>query len=309
MLNKICLLFTLLLFSVVTFAAENKEIKLILLGTKGGPSLLTHKVLPQSSALVVGKDVYIIDAGYGASYRLLESGIKLKDIKGIFITHMHSDHILDYPSLIMNSWLSGLKHPVEIYGPPGIQETTNDIYSAFKRDIQLRIEDEGRADIHSLMKVHGYKQGAVYQDDNVSVSALAVPHSPFKMGEAYAFRFKVGDKVIVFSGDMNFNKPFVQFAKNADILVSEVVHIEGVNGLAQRMGYGQKFIDAVISHHITTQDVGKTAQKAEVKHLVLSHLVPAEDKTLTDEKWKAEISPFYSGEITVGKDLMNIVVE
>lgn len=308
-MKKICLYFIMLFFSVGVFAAENKEVKLILLGTKGGPSLLSSEVLPQSTALVVGQDVYLIDAGYGASYRLLEAGIKLKDIKGIFITHMHSDHILDYPSLIMNSWLSGLKHPVQIFGPQGIKNSTDDIYSAFKRDIQLRIEDEGRADIRSLMKLNEYRQGQVYQDDNISVTALAVPHSPFEMGEAYAFRFQVGDKVIVFSGDMNFNKPFIKFAKNADILVSEVVHLEGVKGLAQRMGYGQKFIDAVISHHITTQDVGKTAQQAKVKHLVLSHLVPAEDKTLTDAKWKSEISPFYSGKITVGKDGMSFQVQ
>lgn len=305
-MKRLVFFFIMLCISSGVIAAENKRVELILLGTKGGPSLLDSEVLPQSSALVVGDDVYLIDAGYGASYRLLEQGIALRRIKGIFITHMHSDHILDYPALIMNAWLSGLKTPITVMGPKGIKSTTRHVYAGFKRDIGLRIADEGRADIRGLVKVNEYQPGTIYQDENLSVTALAVPHSPFKLGEAHAFRFQIGDQSIVFSGDMNFNQPFIAFAQGADILVSEVVHEAGVHGLAQRMGYGQKFIDAVISHHITAQDVGKTAQQAQVKQLILSHLVPAEDPSLTDERWIADIQPFYSGKITVGHDRMRI---
>lgn len=114
------------------------EDKLILLGTKGGPSLYSNKALPQSSALVMGDDVYIIDAGYGASYRLLEAKVPLKNIKAIFITHLHSDHILDYPALLMNSWLSSLDHEIDIYGPKGTKEMTEHLLKAYNVDIGLR---------------------------------------------------------------------------------------------------------------------------------------------------------------------------
>lgn len=281
--------------------------QLILLGTKGGPSLYSAKSLPQSSAMVINDDVYVVDAGYGATYRLLEAKVPLKKIKAIFITHLHSDHILDYPALLMNSWLSSLDHEIQVYGPKGTKEMTDNLLKAYNVDIQLRYEDEGRAPLSKFLKVHEFDEGDVFQDGNITVTAKRVPHKPFKMGEAFAFKFETAQKQnIVFSGDTNYYPPFAKFAANADILVHEVAHAEGIDRLAKRMGYGTDFRDAVIAHHITPQDVGKTATNAKVKHLVLSHIVPVGDPELTDALWKKDVGEFYKGEITVGKDGMVI---
>ncbi|OTG92381.1 MBL fold metallo-hydrolase [Acinetobacter sp. ANC 3832] len=280
---------------------------LILLGTKGGPSLYSSKSLPQSSALVINKDVYVIDAGYGASYRLLEAKVPLKNIKAIFITHLHSDHILDYPALLMNSWLSSLDHEIKVYGPKGTKEMTDNLLKAYNVDIKLRYEDEGREPLSNFLKVYEFDEGDVYKDENVTVTAKRVPHKPFKMGEAFAFKFDTAkQQKIVFSGDTNYYPPFAKFAQHADILVHEVAHADGIDRLAKRMGYGPSFRDAVIAHHITPQDVGKTATNAKVKQLVLSHIVPVGDPDLTDDVWKKDVGAFYQGEITVGKDGMII---
>lgn len=281
--------------------------QLILLGTKGGPSLYSIQSLPQSSAIQIKNDVYVIDAGYGASYRLLEAKVPLKNIKAIFITHLHSDHVLDYPALLMNSWLSSLDHEIQVFGPKGTKEMTENLLKAYNVDIQLRYEDEGREPLNKFLKVHEFDEGDVYQDENVKVTAKRVPHQPFKMGEAFAFKFETAQKQnLVFSGDTNYYPPFAKFAKNADILVHEVAHGDGIGRLAKRMGYGESFRDAVIAHHITPQDVGKTATQAQVKKLVLSHIVPVGDPELTDAVWKKDVGAFYKGEIVVGKDGMVI---
>lgn len=304
---KEIILSTLAVGSIAVATSASAKDELILLGTKGGPSLYSPKALPQSSAIVMNDDVYVVDAGYGASYRLLEAKVPLKNIKVIFITHLHSDHILDYPALLMNSWLSSLDHEIKVYGPKGTKAMTEKLLEAYSVDIKLRYQDEGREPLSKFLKVYEFDEGDVYQDENVTVKAKRVPHKPFKMGEAFAFKFDtVKKQKIVFSGDTNYYPPFAKFAQNADILVHEVAHTEGIDRLAKRMGYGPSFRDAVIAHHITPQDVGKTATNAHVKQLVLSHIVPVGDPELSDAVWKKDIGEFYKGEITVGQDGMVI---
>lgn len=102
--------------AIAASAPAPQEINIVLLGTKGGPSLLNTARLPQATALTIGDKIWLIDAGYGASLQLVKNGIPLRNINTILLTHLHSDHILDYPSLLMNAWASGLKdHTIQVY--------------------------------------------------------------------------------------------------------------------------------------------------------------------------------------------------
>ncbi|MCY1276163.1 Ribonuclease Z [compost metagenome] len=287
-------------------AAEPAEVRLLLLGTKGGPSMLQAKSLPQSSVLLVGDDAYLLDAGYGASLRLVQAGIPLRNIKGIFITHLHSDHVLDYPSVLMNGWASGLKTPVKVFGPVGTRAMTEHAWKTFEVDISQRIVDEGKPDPRPLVQVKEIDEGPVFQDDRLKVTALRVPHPPFDAGQALAFKFEAGGRTIVLSGDTNYHPPLADFAKGADVLVNEVVHVEAVQRLADRIGNGSTLAKAIISHHVTAEDVGRMASAARVKKLVLSHFVPADDPALTAEVWRAAVAKTFDGEIVVGEDGMEI---
>lgn len=130
-----------------------QEINIVLLGTKGGPSLLNTARLPQATALTIGDKIWLIDAGYGASLQLVKNGIPLRNINTILLTHLHSDHILDYPSLLMNARASGLKdHTIQVYGPPGTQAMTKASWKVFDRDITLRMEEEGKPDPRNPVK-------------------------------------------------------------------------------------------------------------------------------------------------------------
>jgi len=291
------------------WAQEQPDVRLLLLGTKGGPSILQTKSLPQSTVLMVGDQAYLLDAGYGASLRLVDAGIALRQIKGIFITHLHSDHVLDYPSVLMNSWASGLKSPVKVYGPTGTRQMTEYAWKTFDVDIGLRIVDEGKPDPRTLFSVQEIDEGPVFDDGVLKVTALRVPHPPFDSGQAMAYKFEVAGKTIVLSGDTNYHPPLADFARNADVLINEVVHVEAVQRLADRIGNGSKLAEAIISHHVTAEDVGRMAEAAQVKKLVLSHFVPADDPSLTAGMWRQAVGQTYSGEVVVGHDGMEIPLQ
>ncbi|WP_449432167.1 MBL fold metallo-hydrolase [Pseudomonas putida] len=287
-------------------AEHTPKVRLVLLGTKGGPSMLATEKLPQSTALVVDDDVYLLDAGYGASLRLVQAKLPLAKLKGVFITHLHSDHIVDYPAVLMNSWASGLKTPVAVFGPPGTSEMTRHVWETFAVDIGLRIKDEGKPDPRPLVTAHDIDQGVVFDDGRLKVSALRVPHPPFADGQAFAYKFEVGGKTIVLSGDLTYFPPMADFSRNADVLINEVVHVQAVERLAARIGNGKTLAKAIISHHVTADNVGRIADAAHVKTLVLSHFVPADDPSITDADWRAAVGTTFKGPVIVGHDGMEI---
>ncbi|WP_350024926.1 MBL fold metallo-hydrolase [Providencia rettgeri] len=283
--------------------------EIITLGTKGGPSLLNEKRLPQSTAFIKNDKIYLFDAGYGASLRLVQSKAPLKNLDSIFITHLHSDHVADYPALLLNAWNSGLNHNIAVYGPVGTESMTKGVWDTFSRDIDLRVKDEGKPDLRQMVTAKDIQEGSVLKNDDVEISALFVPHPPFNSDEALAYKIQSGGKTIVITGDMIDNSQIIEFAKDADYLISEVVLVSGVENLANRIGNGSTLAKAIISHHTTAENVGKIAQQANVKHLVLTHLVPADDPSITDDVWINEVRKQYSGPVTVSKDLQRFEVK
>lgn len=305
LLKYLILCFSLTIVPTYAQPVENTQIQLTLLGTKGGPSLPSTERLPQSSLLQIGQQHFLIDAGYGASLRLVHNGIPLTSISKIFITHLHSDHVADYPALLLNAWASGLKSPIRVYGPPGTEAMTQGVWQTFARDINLRISNEGKPDIRKLVEVSEVvKQGQILQEPGLSVSVLYVPHPPFPTGEALAYRFDINGKSIVFSGDTAYFPKLAEFAHGADVLVSEAVYVKDVARLAERIGNGSRLAEAIISHHTPIEQVGQIAEAAKVKKLVISHLVPI---TTPDEVWLRAAEKYYSGSIIIGRDNMKIV--
>lgn len=282
-------------------AVNKHDIRIIFMGTKGGPSLLSCQCLPQSTAIIVDERMYLVDTGYGTSWRMLQNQLPLRNINKIFITHLHNDHVQDYPSVIMNGWASGLKSQVDVYGPPGTHAMTMGVWQTFNRDIGLRINDEGKPDPRKLIVVQEISEGMIYQDEVVKVTALVVPHPPFPHGEAFAFRFDIGDVVIVLSGDTAYFPPLAEFARGADIFVHEAVHVDSVEKHAAKLGHGSSLAEAIISHHTPIEDVGIIAHLAQPKVLVLSHLVPT---GVPNQLWVDGVRQAYQGPLIIAEDNM-----
>jgi len=285
-------------------AGQKSGTRLILLGTKGGPSLGKSRKNPSTLLLIKGTPC-VVDCGYGAARQLMDAGVGSGELRYIFITHHHSDHTLEYGPLIYNGWATGLPVQIDAYGPPGLKQMTRTFFDYMKFDIDTRIADEGRPDLRRLVTAHEFTgPGVVLQNDDVKVTAAFVRHPPIK--QAYAYRFDTADRSIVISGDTAYAPQLAEFARGTDVLVHEVMYLPGIETLLKRVPNAERLRQHLIASHSTTEDVGKVAALAGVQTLVLSHFVPGDDPSITDELWTEGVRKHFRGRIIVGKDLMEI---
>jgi ribonuclease BN (tRNA processing enzyme) len=278
--------------------------RLVLLGTQGGPFIRSYKQAPSANLIVYKNVPMVIDTGYGVTFKLLEAGVKLASLKYIFITHHHSDHNLELGPLLYNSWLAGLAEPVHVYAPVGLKSLLTAYWESNRFDIDTRVKDEGRPDIRTLVVGHEYTEGVVLANPDFEVTALRNVHPP--VSESYALKFKLGAKTVVFSGDTAYHPPLATFASGADYLVHEAMYGPAVEEMVKRRPNATKLKASILSHHTLAEDVGKIAHAAQAKHLILNHFVPPDDKSLTDEVWIKAIRTNFSGDVVVGKDLMQV---
>lgn len=283
---------------------QKKSTRVVLLGTKGGPRVGEAGRINPSTLILINDVPYLVDCGYGVTKQLVTTGVALNRLRFIFITHHHSDHNLEFGPLLYNTWITGLPAHIDAYGPPGLAKMSEHFFNYLKFDIDTRIVDEGRTDPRKLVTTHEIKPGVVLVNDDVKVSARLVPHPPIK--EAYAYRFDAKDRSVVISGDTAYAPELAEFAKGADVLVHEVMYLPGIEALIKRLPNAKRLREHLMVAHTLPEDVGKIAAQAGVKTLVLTHFVPGDDASITDEQWSEGVRKHFKGEVIVGKDLMEI---
>lgn len=301
------LILLLLILSVKSYAqrdfSDSEITKVVLLGT-GTPNPRPSESGP-SIAIVINNVPYIIDFGPGlirrasslsASYgdKIKMEALDIKNIKRAFLTHMHSDHTVGFPDLLLTPWVLGRDEPLEVFGPTGIKVMTDHILKAYQQDIDYRLNglqpanDQGwRVNSHEIKA-----EGLVYKDENVEVEAFPVPHGSWT--NAWGYRFTTPDKVIVISGDTSLSNKLIEYATGADILVHEVYSQKGFESKSEEW---QKYHSA---NHTSTYEVADVAKKAKPGLVILYHILywgSSESDLLNEVKAK------YKGKVVVGKDL------
>ena len=278
---------------------------LILLGTGGGPRIVVPGRAKPAAALVINGATYVVDCGSGVAQQLVRAGLPLTSLRYVFITHHHSDHNLDYGNLLYGAWAAGFRARIDTYGPPPLAAMTVAYWTLNEFDIETRISDEGRPDLRGLVVAHEFERpGIVMQNDDVRVTAAMVFHPP--VAHAYAYRFDTADRSVVISGDTGYSPDLIALARGADVLVHEVMHRGGVENLLARLPNAPTLRTNLLRHHTSTEDVGRVAAAAGVKRLVLTHLVPADDPSLTAEMWLEGVRKHYSGPTLMGEDLLEM---
>lgn len=287
--------------------AQTNKTRIILLGTKGGPTVNASGRSNASTLLLINNEAYVVDCGYGATRQLLSAKIGLDRIRYIFITHHHSDHDLEYGPLIYNAAVAS-NRPVNIdtYGPTGLKKMTRDFFHYEKIDIETRIKDEGLSDLRKAVRAHDFdREGIILQNDAVTVTSCKVEHP--LIADAYAYRFDAKDRSVVISGDTAYLPKLGDFAKGADVLIHEAMYLPAIEALVKAAPDPDQLRKHLLASHTSTEDVGRIAEQAGVKTLVLSHLVPGvSDTIITDEMWTEGLRKHFRGKVIVGKDLMEI---
>jgi ribonuclease BN (tRNA processing enzyme) len=282
--------------------------QVVLLGT-GTPPADPDRSGP-ATAVVVNGTAYLVDFGAGVVRRaksaVVDKGIGALEpvkLRVAFVTHLHSDHTVGYPDLILTPWVLGRRVPLEVYGPPGIKEMTDYIFKAYQADFEARMRDRDRGlytvgtfpEGHAV-NAHEVRAGVVYKDANVTVKAFATKHTM----ESYGYRFDAPDRSIVISGDTNPTQATIDACNGCDVLIHEVLTHDWLSRRPDFKNYAAQ-------HHTTTSQLVELASKAKPRLLILSHAslslrpsVDAERSTMAT--MLGEMSG-YAGRVVVGRDL------
>ena len=276
-----------------------------LLGTKGGPAIRPGSTNPTSNLLVLDGKQIVVDCGLGVARGLVDQGMQPRDLSLIFITHMHSDHYLELGPLLHSAWTAGLNSPVKIYGPKELSEYWTNFVASMRFDIDLRLADEGRPDLESMISFEVIEEGVFFNEGGIKVSAMRNEHPP--LVDSFALRFDTGNTSIVFSGDTAYLPKLSDFSKDADLLIHEAMLGDALGALFKRINNGD---DRLMKHwlrsHTMAGDAGKIAKQANVKALALNHLIPSDDPDFGEADWISAVEPEWDGELHIGTDGMRI---
>jgi len=283
-------------------AAPDQELQLVLLGTAGGPRPFAHRGAPAQAVLHEGH-VYVVDCGNGVARQMVKAGLPLADLRAIFLTHHHADHMLDIGALPYLAWTDGLTSPIDVVGPPPIGKVIDSFLAMIGVDLEARQRTTGRPRFDSLLNIVEVKgPGLIWESDGMRVRACVVDHPPIR--PALAYRFETDRRSIVISGDTRYSPDLVALAREADVLVHEAYHSESVDSGTPIVN-AQTLREHIVACHTEVRDVGKVACEAEVGLLVLSHLVPADGST-SDETWLTAAKANFNGPVVVGRDFQII---
>jgi ribonuclease BN (tRNA processing enzyme) len=271
--------------------------KLVLLGT-GTPNADPDKFGP-SLAIVVNGSSYVVDCGAGivrrasAAFHRGIPGLDAPDLKTLFLTHLHSDHTIGLPDILLTPAVLGRKGPLHVYGPPGTKDMVDHIVKAYQEDINIRTEglEHGNRAAYGV-EVHEIGTGIIYKDSNVIVRAFTVKHGSWPW--AFGFRFETRDRTIVVSGDCTYSENLIEAAKDCDILVHEVYSLKG---FASRDSAWKAYHSVF---HTSSRQLAEIAGKARPKLLVLTHELLW---GTTKENLLNEIGQWYKGSVVFGNDL------
>jgi len=280
--------------------AQSKITQVVMLGT-GTPNADPQRSGP-SVAIVVNDTPYLVDFGPGVvrqaaamspTYGGQIVGLEVDKLAHAFLTHLHSDHTVGLPDLLLTPWVLERDQPLELFGPEGVESMAEHVQKAYDADIKYRLYGLEPANNQGWrINVHTVEEGVVFEDDNVRVEAFPVRHGSWP--NAFGYRFTTPDRVIVISGDAAPDAKLEEYAQGADILIHEVYSVEG---FSRRDEYWQNYHR---SNHTSTHELGDIASRIEPRLLVLYHILfwGASERTVLDE-----VLEKYSGEVVLGADL------
>lgn len=193
----------------------NGKMKVTLLGT-GTPYPVSDRF---GSAILVeaGGKKMLFDCGRGAVIRLSEIGVSPSDIDGLYLTHLHSDHVVGIPDLWLTGRFLGRNKPLRIWGPEGTHSMMQHLVEAFSFDVGIRKSTEDPPNEGAEIDAQDIQQGKVHDDGSVRVLAFTVDHGSVK--PALGYRVDYSGRSVVISGDTKFSQNLTEFAKGVDCLI------------------------------------------------------------------------------------------
>ncbi len=294
----------------------NKEkVRVILCGT-GSPQL-NGKRGQACTLIAAGGMLFLFDAGENAMRNIEAANVPIQNLSRVFITHFHSDHINGLGALANHSWIYGREEPFQVWGPPGMERISKGFSEVYALDNFYRsahfVQNNEIANpvAHEILIPRGNASSRVFDSGGVTIDAYVMKHPPVDPAYGYVLQYQ-GKKIFV-SGDTTTDDRYLPAMQDADIVVHEAENstlIQQGAVVMRRLGQDKfAFVAEHISdYHSDTKNLARMAERANVKHLVLTHLVPAPDGFFSRVLFTWGMSQIYRGKITVGEDGTDIAL-
>lgn len=290
--------------------ANRNQLSLLLCGT-GSP--LPDKTRAGPCALIaVGDKYYLVDAGLNTARNLRLWHIPFEKIAGVLLTHFHSDHIAELGELRLQTWVAGRTTPLEVYGPPGVEQVVAGFNQAYALDAAYRTAHHGAKlmppeTVAMVAKplVFSGPTTKVLENHGLKITAIRVHHDPAT--PAFGYRFDFGGHGIVISGDTTRSANLARAAKGADVLVHEALSSQMVGDLAEVLASHGEWRSAaimrgILSYHASPVEAAQTANEAGVRLLVYTHLLPALPNELAERLFLHGVGAVRESGVRIGHD-------
>ena len=282
-----------------TAARPSDSLKVVLLGTGAGP-LVNLQQYGASTLVEAGGQRFLFDCGRGATLRLAEAGVPLGSITRVFLTHLHSDHVVQLPDLLLAGWAAGHRAvPLAVWGPAGTRDMMEHLQQAFAFDIRIRrdVDEHFPASGITVVSHEVTTDSVVFAEHGVTVTAFLVDHGPVQ--PAFGYRVDYRGRSVVLSGDTRVSENLVRHAKGTDVLVHEVLDPEELRNRPNHPS--EAVIGAIIAHHTTPEQAGEVFRRVAPRLAVYSHGANTE-RILTQTR------AAYAGPLQGAEDLLTILI-
>jgi ribonuclease Z len=240
-------------------------------------------------AVSAGDRLYLVDAGAGSAAVARLGRLPLQNLRAVLLTHFHSDHIAAIPDFNLNSWVAGRPQPLDIIGPVGVDGVVEGLNDAYALDRGYRVAHHGDALLPpelGEMRPVTIRPGVILDEDALVIKAFVVDHAPVK--PAVGYRFDYHGRSVVVSGDSIVTESLRIAAKDADLLLHDALSMPIIQALAKGAAAAgrdrqAKILGDIQGYHAHTTDLVDLARRANVRQLVLYHLVPAPQNLLFEQ--------------------------